>query len=248
MIQIDDCENISDVARKYYGKSTGGARRKAKKLLVEDGIDIVRWCQEKKRKAKAQELANRRTDAPEIALKIYKLRDSGYSYSKICKELNCAKSTVSYWCGKDQAEKTRKRKERFKLWELSMIRKCERFRNAKDSHFYVKVIDKDWNQKMRSAVSFFCKRAGMKNWGYKEVLNKFGYVTHCYLTGTPIDFTKDDWSPDHIIPIAQGGDGSLDNFGVTIPIVNQMKNNQTPEEFIDMCEKVVRYNRPELFK
>ena len=248
MIEIDDCKNISDIARKYYGRSTGYTRRKSKKLLEENGIDIEKWYQEKEAKARTQEIANRRNTISEIALKIYELRDLGYSYSEISKKLDCSKGTVAYWCGENQAEKAKKRKEKLETWELSMIRKCEYFRNGRNSHFYIKTIDRDWNKKLRKATSFFCKRAGMKNWGYKEVLKKFGYVTHCYLTGETIDFRKDDWSPDHIIPIAQCGNGSLDNFGVTTPIINQMKGNQTPEQFIDMCEKVVRYNRPELFK
>lgn len=220
MINIEDCKNISDVARKYYGKSTGSCRRKAKKLLIENNINADEWLKQKKKEIKTEEITNRREEVSDLGSKIYELRDSGYSYSKICEQLNCSKGTVSYWCGKNQFEKTKNRKQRFEPWELNMIRKCDRFKNAREPHVYNKVVDKDWNRKMRKAVSFFCKRAGMKNWGYKEVLKKFGFVTHCYLTGEIIDFRKDDWSPDHKIPIAQGGDGSLDNFGVTLPIIN----------------------------
>lgn len=37
--------------------------------------------------------------------KILKLRDKGYSYKDICKELNCDKSLVAYYCGENKWQK-----------------------------------------------------------------------------------------------------------------------------------------------
>lgn len=49
--------------------------------------------------------------------RILKLREQGYSYNQIVAELGCAKSTVSYYCGQDQATKTlnRQRDRRNKI-------------------------------------------------------------------------------------------------------------------------------------
>jgi len=39
VLDISNCKNISEVARKIYGKNTGGNRRKAERLLRENNID-----------------------------------------------------------------------------------------------------------------------------------------------------------------------------------------------------------------
>jgi len=36
---------------------------------------------------------------------IFRLREAGYTYNAIAKELGCSKSTVSYYCGVDQKNK-----------------------------------------------------------------------------------------------------------------------------------------------
>ena len=47
--------------------------------------------------------------------KIFELRNKGLSYGKIAKQLGCAKSTVCYYLGKDQKEKIKARKRKYKL-------------------------------------------------------------------------------------------------------------------------------------
>ena len=47
--------------------------------------------------------------------KIFELRNKGLSYSKIAKQLGCAKSTVCYYLGKDQKEKIKARKLKYKV-------------------------------------------------------------------------------------------------------------------------------------
>ena len=47
--------------------------------------------------------------------KIFELRNKGLSYGKIAKQLGCAKSTVCYYLGKDQNEKIKARKHKYKL-------------------------------------------------------------------------------------------------------------------------------------
>ena len=41
--------------------------------------------------------------------KILELRGIGRTYSEISKELNCSKSTISYYCGVNQKQKNLKR-------------------------------------------------------------------------------------------------------------------------------------------
>ena len=66
-----------------------------------------------------------------------------------------------------------------------------------------------------------------------------GHITKCYITGREIDITKDDFNLDHIIPASKGGTGELSNMGITIPEVNQMKNNLLLDDFIALCKEVL---------
>lgn len=62
----------------------------------------------------------------------------------------------------------------------------------------------------------------------------------CYLTGRPVDFIQTEtFSFDHIVPTTRGGGNDLDNLGVACPIANIAKNNQTIEEFIQLCKEVL---------
>lgn len=72
----------------------------------------------------------------------------------------------------------------------------------------------------------------MTNFTYQEALANFGKDTKCYLTGIPIDIYKEDYQLDHIIPVSKGGTNDLENMGLTIPIVNQMKSDLTVEELL----------------
>jgi orotate phosphoribosyltransferase-like protein len=44
----------------------------------------------------------------ELGNKIVELKKEGYTYNKIMKELNCSKSTISYYLGDNQKEKALK--------------------------------------------------------------------------------------------------------------------------------------------
>ena len=182
----------------------------------------------------------------ELGLKILELRNQGKTYKEIASILGCAKSTVAYWCGNNQKQKTRERCLRQERWKRQLIKNISDFKTRQKSSNIRK--SKDWNSKLRSAVKDFCKRSNMENWGYKELINKFGTKTKCYLTGRDIDITKDDYNLDHIIPVSKGGDGSLENVGITISIANASKTNMTLEEYLDLCEEVLRYHKPDLFK
>ena len=76
----------------------------------------------------------------------------------------------------------------------------------------------------------------------KDMIHKFEIDSDskCYLTGDKIDFMdSSSWSADHIIPKSKGGDNSLQNCGLTSFTANQMKSNQTIEELVEMCRKIL---------
>jgi len=182
----------------------------------------------------------------ELGSKILELRNQGKTYNEISSILGCAKSTVSYWCGNNQKQKVRERLLRQECWKRQLMKNISKFKVRQKSSNIRK--SKDWKSKLISAVKDFCKRSNMKNWGYKELINKFGTNVKCYLTGRDIDITKDDYNLDHVVPVSKGGDGSLENVGITIPIANASKSGMTLEEYLSLCEEVLRYHKPELFK
>lgn len=77
----------------------------------------------------------------------------------------------------------------------------------------------------------------------EEVVEKFGYETICYLTGAKVDLRKPQtYQFDHIIPRSRGGDNSINNLGISISEANKAKHSLTPEEFIELCRKVLAHN------
>ncbi|WP_394999936.1 HNH endonuclease domain-containing protein [Acinetobacter sp.] len=65
----------------------------------------------------------------------------------------------------------------------------------------------------------------------------------CYLTGEQLDLTKSStFSLDHKIPSSKGGDNSLENLGLCSWKVNQAKGDLSPQEFIELCKKVLIHN------
>lgn len=88
-------------------------------------------------------------------------------------------------------------------------------------------------------------KAGKKTHSFtiQDVYDKFGYQPICYLTGKKIDLSNSkDYSLDHIIPKAEGGDNSLDNMGFLKANVNYSKNSMSVEEFLNLCKEVLEYN------
>ena len=80
-----------------------------------------------------------------------------------------------------------------------------------------------------------------RKYSYKDVLDRFGFVVTCELTGRKIDLRKDDYNIDHIIPVSRGGDNSMDNMAFTIPEANAIKNNLTNEELVSFCKEICEH-------
>lgn len=166
--------------------------------------------------------------------KILKLRSEGRSYNEIKKILNCSKSTISYYCGEDQKEKS-----------------LERTKKYRTNDYLIRKVDNWGRNKFKLGVRNFkggrkdphLKKKDEKFFTYKDVIDKFGYDVVCYLSGEKFNLVKDNnYALDHKIPRSRGGSNHLDNLGILHRTVNQMKGNLMKEEFIEWCVKILRYN------
>ena len=74
----------------------------------------------------------------------------------------------------------------------------------------------------------------------KDLEKKLKDNPYCYLTGSKININESQtYSLDHIVPKSRGGNNSLENCGLTTRMANQMKSNQTVEELIENCKKIL---------
>lgn len=182
----------------------------------------------------------------ELSQKIIKLRQQGLSYSKIAKQLNCSKSTISHHCSQKSREKTQIRHIKNKehcLWKYKLMEKVSNFRTQVYDHKPYHKCE-DWNKKFRTSVSRFKHRGTqMKTYTYQEALKYLGGTNlTCYLTGTPINILTDDYQLDHIVPVSKGGTNELSNMAITCVEVNQMKGGLTNEELFSWCQKILEHN------
>ena len=155
---------------------------------------------------------------------ILKLRSQGFTYGRIVDELKCPISTVSYYCGQGQKEKAANRNKKNK--KSSLIKKINGFYN---DYSKFKAPSRAYNW--------------VKKESYEEDIKFLKGNPYCYITGEKIDLNKTEtYSLDHIIPISRGGKRDIENMGLTTRMVNQAKNAMLPEEFIDLCKKVLYHN------
>lgn len=168
--------------------------------------------------------------------KILELRESGKSYNEICQILGCSKGTVSYHCGKGQKNKKINR-DRKRRSDIVILNKVERFQNQNRN----KLKDKSEDfQRERLGI-----RRGKRNitFNWRDVINKFGWVTTCYLTGREINLRNSKtYHFDHIIPISKGGDSTIDNLGICCCNANQAKHDMFIDEFLILCKEILEYH------
>jgi len=159
---------------------------------------------------------------------ILHLRSEGKSYKEIQSILGCSKSTISYYLGENQSDKIKKRNQ-INCKENPLIRKLDTFKNKH-------------NRKKG-------KKVNNDNFGWKEIIEKYGWETNCYLTGEKINLKiSETYSLDHIIPQSRGGISSLDNLGITTKQANQAKSDMYVNEFLDLCKMILENHGYSIFK
>ena len=179
--------------------------------------------------------------------KIIELRGLGYSYRQIEVEIGCSKGTISFHCGPGQKEKAAKRQIE-KRAKCPIDRKIENFCVDKKPSVIGKPKNKTFNRILNLKLSsFFCNKKkeynkSMAKFGRKELLEKIGDNPKCAMTGKPINLWESStYSLDHIVPRSKGGDNSLENCQLVCRQVNKAKTDMSVEEFISLCEQVVKY-------
>jgi len=182
----------------------------------------------------------------ELGNKIIELKKEVYSYNKIIKELNCSKSTISYYLGDNQKEKALKRNKKTSSKPEFVLQK----------KLYVFRYTDNLGKRVLSKVRDFQRREGSKlfstqeiNFSIDDFLFKIGNKPKCYLSGELINlFETKSYSIDHIIPASKGGKNTIENAGLISSSINKMKSDITVEEFLEKCIQVLEYNGYVVYK
>lgn len=188
--------------------------------------------------------------------KILELRSQGRSYKYIRKVLGCSLGTISFHCGSGQKEKSRVRgnkRRKANPLQFKIYRFCLNKSNSViNEHYNLAKKDQIDNEKiikrLRIKVARFFQNKDTKYGEFmfsaKDLLEKIGNQPVCYLTGVPIDLNKPrSYHLDHIVPKSRGGDDSLDNCQIACRDANQAKGDLLVEEFVELCNKVVKHNK-----
>ena len=168
-----------------------------------------------------------------------KLRSKGWFHYQIAEHLSikhdivlCTSQVRTYLL--DEKEELKLSNKRRKEYTYNKNRNINiSSREKRRSRLYTRIYN-------------FSKRSGETRQFTSKMLEEKFYNEQdgkCYLTGDPIDFDSLEFNLDHIIPFANGGNGSLENCGVTTEKANMIKSDATFEELEEFCVKFLTYNR-----
>lgn len=182
-----------------------------------------------------------------ISLKrrVINLAAAGYSREEISLKLKCSRTIVNRYLRADGCKRALISTSKWISKLHPAHQKLKSFTKKRHSQ------RKRYSTKSKEIVLYFRIRAFMKvtknptytiqNIKLQDVLDKFGPNPKCYLTGDSIDLNDaSKFAFDHIHPASRGGPSTLDNLGLTSPITNMSKTNQTVEEYLELCAKVLR--------
>lgn len=185
--------------------------------------------------------------------KIKALREQGYSYNKIAQTLDCSKATISYHLGPGQKEKVRERGRRLnennpnalhkkRVWHF----KHPRIPTTKTKPWYQHRTKRQISKAISQKAHQFQKTM---TFNYHDVHAKYGDHFQCSLTGRPLDWNNpSDYQYDHKVPIARGGDNTINNLQILCTEANQAKGHLTDEEFIELCKEIIQHQGYKIWK
>jgi 5-methylcytosine-specific restriction endonuclease McrA len=182
--------------------------------------------------------------------KIIELRSQGLSFKQISETLDCSKGTVCYYLTKGQKEKSKLRTRNYRKKVHPFLKKLQDFTSRKPKLLSTKnqtsTNKKLFYKKMISFLGFRNKKGfKMKDFSFtvEDVISKLSESPRCYLSGELIDISKPrTYHFDHKVPVSRGGENTLDNLGICTKQINSSKTDMTPEEYIELCKKVLEHN------
>jgi len=174
--------------------------------------------------------------------KINALRLQGLSYKDIQNTLGCSLGTISYYLGKGQKEKTKQRRKNVSRPTYIHVKRTNSFqtptiRKQKKLNPKKSFTHREMTKSISDKASRFQRSSAFN---YKDVYAKYGDHFQCELTGRPLTWNEPHtYEYDHILPVARGGNSSIDNLQIVCIDANRAKNDMTEEEFLDLCKEVV---------
>lgn len=178
-----------------------------------------------------------------LSEKILELRNQGKTYNEIAKSLDCSKGTIAYYLdpmGKSKHDKLQKQR---RLKQHPLKKKLEIFLGKTRASKKLKVTSSNIKL-VKSKIYTFLRGSNMNpsSITLDDIINKFGDNPVCYLSGDPINIMQPNtYEFDHVIPRSRGGQNNLDNLNIASKEANRAKNNMTPDEYFNLCKKVLEH-------